>query len=103
MFENLITLSLFQVVRLGELPHSVEPQLLNLGLIVELPAIPGTPLMIEGKVVDPLQTNHYTAKYRGRQYADSKTSISVGHSDSKVFFDSEYLNNKVDVSECSLI
>ena len=92
-----------QVVRLGELPHSVEPQLLNLGLIVELPAIPGTPLMIEGKVADPLQASQYTAKYRGRQYADCVTSLSVGHSESKVYFDSEYLNNKIDISGCNLI
>ena len=95
------SLPLFQVVRLGELPHSVEPQLLNLGLVVELPAIPGTPLMIDGKVADPLQTNQYTAKYRGRQYADCVTSLLVGHAESKVYFDSEYLNSKDGVSECS--
>ena len=85
------------------MPHSVEHQLLNLGMIVELPALPGTPLVIDGKVTDPLQTNHYAAKYRGRQFAQCVTSLSVGANDSKVYFDSKYLNSKIDSAECNLI
>ena len=84
------------------MPHSVEPQLLNLGMIVELPALPGTPLVIDGNVTDPLQTNHYTAEYRGRQFAQCVTSLSVG-TNSKVYFDSQYLNSKIDSAECNLI
>ena len=77
--------------------------MLNLGLVVELPAIPGTPLTIDGRVADPLQTNHYTATYRGRQFAECKTSLLVGGAQSKVYFDSKYLNSHVDSSECNII
>ncbi|XP_066919495.1 uncharacterized protein [Clytia hemisphaerica] len=93
----------YQVVRLGELPHSVEPQLLNLGLTVVLPAIPGTPLTVDGKIIDPLQTSQYGGKYRGRQFVECTTSLLVSGENCKVYFDSEYLNTTVTGTDCALV
>jgi len=93
----------YQVVRLGELPHSVDPQLLNLGMTVEIPDMPGNPLKVGGNIIDPLQEKHYAAKYRGRQYAECLTSLLVGADNCKVYFDSEFLNNESLPENCNLI
>jgi len=76
---------------------------LNLGLTVVLPAIPGTPLTVDGKIIDPLQTTQYGGKYRGRQFAECTTSLLVGGENCKVYFDSEYLNTTVTGTDCALV
>lgn len=94
---------IFQVVRLGQLPHSVEPQLLNLGLVVEIPSLPGTPLEVSGEICDPLQLVQYAGYYRGRQYAQCVTSLLVGGKpEDKIYFDAAYLNGKISPAECRL-
>ena len=71
--------------------------------MVELPAIPGTPLTVDGKIIDPLQTTQYGGKYRGRQFAECTTSLLVDGEKSKVHFDSEYLNTPVTSADCTLV
>ena len=71
--------------------------------MVELPAVPGAPLTVDGKIIDPLQTTQYGGKYRGRQFAECTTSLLVGGEKSKVYFDSEYLNSPVTGTDCALV
>ena len=79
-------------MKLDALPHSVPFEILDLGLVVTLPEIDGTPLETSDGIVDPLQNTSYDAEYRGKQYALSVTSLKISNADAKIYFDSTNLN-----------
>lgn len=56
------------------------PELINLGLTVQIDELSGTPLKdAQGKIVDPLQNAIYTGHYRGKQYSESITRLEIGN------------------------
>ena len=83
-------------MKLDALPHSVPQELLNLGLIVTLPEIDGTPLRVDGQIIDPMMQTSYKGEYRGRQYAECVTSLLVSEAN-KVYFDVNYLNGPIPI------
>lgn len=75
-----------QLVQLDDIPHSITPHMLDLGVIVTIPEIHGYPLIIDNKISDPLQRESYTVHYKGIQYADCKTTITLSKRNSKKWF-----------------
>ncbi|XP_057310436.1 L-tyrosine decarboxylase-like [Hydractinia symbiolongicarpus] len=75
-----------QVIELDELPHSVTPEMLDLGVIITIPEIPGRPLEIRGSIADPLQRDTYTVSFKGVQYADCETTITFANQNAKKYF-----------------
>jgi len=79
----------YQVVKLAEYPIDVLPELVNLGLIVEVRDLDGEPLIVGDVIEDPLKGENYAADYRGKEYAASSTSLVIGD---KIHFDASHLN-----------
>ncbi|XP_057310437.1 L-tyrosine decarboxylase-like [Hydractinia symbiolongicarpus] len=76
-----------QVVKLDEIPHSVTPEMLDLGVIITIPEIPGRPLEINGSIVDPLQGDGYPVSFMGVQYKECRTAIKFFKKNAKKHFD----------------
>ena len=72
-------------MQLDEIPHSVQVELLDMGTLISIPDIPGEPLIIDGEITDPLQQDSYTVKFRGKEFADSVTTIKMFNDESRIW------------------
>jgi hypothetical protein len=56
---------LLKVVELDNPPQGVDPRLIGDGILITIPALPGSPLELDGEMSDPLQNDQYTFEYIG--------------------------------------
>lgn len=72
-----------QTVTLSNKPHSLSPELLDLGIMVNLTDVEGRPLVVGGEIVSPLQRTSYDITFKGELFSTIKTGISI---DEEVYF-----------------
>ena len=73
-----------QLVELKEIPDGVSLLLLKHGIEIELPEVPGSPIIESEKVVNPLTKRHYKIKFVGEEGIEKESTM---HLSRQIWFD----------------
>ena len=79
-----VVVVVLQLYELKERPDGVSRLLLKYGIWVELPEVPGSPIIESEKVVNPLTKRHYEIKFIGEE---GKQQESTMHLSRQIWFD----------------
>jgi len=81
-----------QVVELDNPPQGVDPRLIGDGILITIPALPGSPLELDGEMSDPLQNDQYTFEYIGKNNKKLKSTLNIRGDQAKIWTDFKELN-----------
>ena len=73
-----------QLVELKEIPDGVSLLLLKHGIEIELPEVPGSPIIESEQVVNPLTKRHYKIKFVGEEGVEKESTM---HLSRQIWFD----------------
>ena len=73
-----------QLVELKEIPDGVSLLLLKHGIEIELPEVPGSPIIESEQVVNPLTKRHYEIKFVGEEGVEKESTM---HLSRQIWFD----------------
>ena len=73
-----------QLVELKEIPDGVSLLLLKHGIEIELPEVPGSPIIESEQVVNPLTKRHYKIKFVGEEGIEKESTM---HLSRQIWFD----------------